>query len=116
VEKICISVSKRHHNMNSNALILLAILFGLLISFFLAMKALKSQPSICKKIYVGLTLLILGSSLIGGISVLWRMTHPQPYTSEPAPLPAQSQVIIQQLDRLDQQDPLAPAHVTRSSL
>lgn len=96
--------------MNSNMLILLAILLGLLISFFLALKALRSQEaSVRRKVYVGMTLLVLGSSLIGGISVGWRVTHPQPYTPEPAPLPAQSQVIIHQWDE-------QPLHVTRSSL
>lgn len=95
--------------MNSNALILLALLLGLLISFFLAIKAVGRQPSIRKKIYVGMTLLILGISLIGGISMWWRMTHPQPYTPEPAPLPVQSQVIIHQWDEQG-------LHLTRSSL
>ncbi len=92
--------------MNSNALIILAVLLGLLIGFFLWMKALSSQASVRKKVYVCMTLLVLSSSLIGGISVWWRMIHPQPYMPEPAPLPAQSQVIIHQWDEQDSQSRL----------
>jgi outer membrane protein assembly factor BamB len=92
--------------MNSNGLILLAVLLGLLISFFLGMKALGGQVSVRKKVYVGMTLLVLSSSLIGGISVWWRMIHPQPYAPESTPLPAQSQVIIHQWDEQDSQSRL----------
>jgi outer membrane protein assembly factor BamB len=104
-----IEIRERSYNMNSNAVILRAILLGLLISFLLGMKALGSQPFIRKKIYVSMTLLVVSGSLIGGISVWWRITHPQPYTPEPAPLPAQSQVIIRQWDKQG-------LHVSHSSL
>ncbi|HEX4208293.1 MAG TPA: PQQ-binding-like beta-propeller repeat protein [Ktedonobacteraceae bacterium] len=83
--------------MNSNAWILLAALICLFIGLAFGVRAIRSQDAtLHKQIYIGTTLIMLSCALIGGIGVTWRMTRTPSYTPESAPLPAQSQVIMNQ--------------------
>jgi magnesium-transporting ATPase (P-type) len=89
--------------MNNNAWIFFIGLLSLLLCFIFGRSAFHRDSIVQQKIFACISLLLLLCSLIGGASLTWRMIHGSSSVSEPTPLPASSQVIIQ-------------TSVTRSSL